>query len=155
MSSLETLKQQNILVLLITGRSAGWCQGLVNYLPVWGIIGENGGVYALKESQSMKPLTAINDIIEHRQLLQNNFEEIRQQFPHLQPSSDNQFRVTDWTFDCHFIYHLTFIIYHSFGSRLETSPKLLLRGRERLETKMFNVQWSMFNVWSLLEQLVN
>ena len=25
----------------------------------------------------------------------------------------------------HFIYHLTFIIYHSFGSRLETSPKLL------------------------------
>ena len=37
---------------------------------------------------------------------------------------------------CHFIYHLTFIIYHSFGSRLETSPKLLLRGRERLETKM-------------------
>ena len=101
LSSLETLKQQNILVLLITGRSAGWCQGLVNYLPVSGIIGENGGVYALKESQSMKPLTAINDIIEHRQLLQNNFEEIRQQFPHLQLSSDNQFRVTDWTFDCH------------------------------------------------------
>ena len=29
LSSLETLKQQNILVLLITGRSAGWCQGLV------------------------------------------------------------------------------------------------------------------------------
>lgn len=99
--SLETLKQQNILVLLITGRSAGWCQGLVNYLPVWGIIAENGGVYALKESQRIKPLTAINDLIEHRQLLQNNFEEIRQKFPHLQPSSDNQFRVTDWTFDCH------------------------------------------------------
>ncbi len=43
---------------------------------------------------------------------------------------------------CHFIYHLTFIIYHSFGSRLETSPKL----RERLETKIKDVQCSMFNV---------
>ncbi|MGK7884392.1 MAG: HAD-IIB family hydrolase [Crocosphaera sp.] len=101
LSNLETLKQRNILVLLITGRSAGWCQSLVNYLPVWGIIAENGGVYALKESQSMKPLTAINNIREHRQLLQNNFEEIKQKFPHLQPSSDNQFRITDWTFDCH------------------------------------------------------
>ncbi len=101
LSSLETLKQKNITVLLITGRSAGWCQGLVNYLPVWGIIGENGGVYALKESQRINPLTLIGDVIEHRQLLENNFQELQQTFPHLQPSFDNQFRVTDWTFDCH------------------------------------------------------
>ncbi|MGK7960214.1 HAD family hydrolase [Crocosphaera sp.] len=42
---LEQFKKQNIQVILITGRSAGWCQGIVNYLPVWGIIAENGGVY--------------------------------------------------------------------------------------------------------------
>lgn len=101
LSTLETLQQKNIKVLLITGRSAGWCQSIVNYLPVWGIIAENGGIYALKDEQNIKALTAIDNITEHRQLLENNFKEIQQKFPRLQQSSDNQFRVTDWTFDCH------------------------------------------------------
>ena len=31
--TLEKLREHNIQVILITGRSAGWCQGIVNYLP--------------------------------------------------------------------------------------------------------------------------
>ncbi|MGK7954220.1 MAG: HAD-IIB family hydrolase [Crocosphaera sp.] len=98
---LEQLKKQNIQVILITGRSAGWCQGIVNYLPVWGIIAENGGVYCLKKNQKITALTRIDDTIKHRQMLQNNFELIKTQCPDLITSSDNQFRITDWTFDCH------------------------------------------------------
>ncbi|MDJ0509784.1 MAG: HAD family hydrolase [Crocosphaera sp.] len=101
LSTLEQLQQHNIRVILITGRSAGWCQGIVNYLPVWAIIAENGGVYCLKDNQKIIPLTAINNIIKHRQILQNNFEYLQSQFPLLNTSSDNQFRITDWTFDCH------------------------------------------------------
>ncbi len=101
LSTLEQLQKHEIQVILITGRSAGWCQGIVNYLPVWGIIAENGGVYCLKEHQQITPLTAIDDIVKHRQMLHNNFEHIKTQFPELVTSSDNQFRITDWTFDCH------------------------------------------------------
>ncbi len=101
LSTLEQLQKHNIQVILITGRSAGWCQGLVNYLPVWGIIAENGGVYCLKDNQEITPLTAINDIKKHRKSLQYNFEYLKSQFPQLITSSDNQFRITDWTFDCH------------------------------------------------------
>ncbi|MDJ0660242.1 MAG: HAD-IIB family hydrolase [Crocosphaera sp.] len=101
LSALEQLQQQNIIVILITGRSAGWCQGIVNYLPVWGIIAENGGVYCLKNNQKITPLTTIEDITEHRTILQNNFEFLKSQFPQLITSNDNQFRITDWTFDCH------------------------------------------------------
>ena len=101
LSTLEQLQQHNILVILITGRSAGWCQGIVNYLPVWGIIAENGGVYCLKDNQTITPLTAIDNLTKHRQILQNNFESLKSQFPNLNTSSDNQFRITDWTFDCH------------------------------------------------------
>ncbi|EAZ94178.1 HAD-IIB family hydrolase [Crocosphaera chwakensis] len=99
--TLEQLKQHNIQVILITGRSAGWCQGIVNYLPVWGIIAENGGIYCLKDNQKITPLTAINNVSKHRQSLQHNFEYLKSQFPQLITSSDNQFRITDWTFDCH------------------------------------------------------
>ncbi|MEL4897159.1 HAD family hydrolase [Crocosphaera sp. Alani8] len=99
--TLEKLREHNIQVILITGRSAGWCQGIVNYLPVWGIVAENGGIYCLKENQKITQLTEIDNIVEHRQTLQNNFEYLRSQFPQLTTSSDNQFRITDWTFDCH------------------------------------------------------
>ena len=32
-------------------------------------------------------------------LLENTFHQIKQLFPNLHPSADNQFRITDWTFD--------------------------------------------------------
>jgi hypothetical protein len=35
----------------------------------------------------------------HRQKLAEMFEELRSHFPKIQESSDNAFRLTDWTFD--------------------------------------------------------
>ena len=42
--ALEALADTQIYVLLVTGRSAGWVQGLKTYLPVTGAIAENGGL---------------------------------------------------------------------------------------------------------------
>ncbi len=99
--TLENLQKNKIKVVLITGRSAGWCQGIVNYLPVWGIIAENGGIYCLKKTQTIEKLTPLTNLTEHRQGLKESFEYLQTQFPQLQSSSDNLFRLTDWTFDCH------------------------------------------------------
>ncbi|MEE3717959.1 HAD family hydrolase [Tumidithrix elongata RA019] len=96
--ALQKLANLRIHVLLVTGRSAGWVSALVNYLPVVGAIAENGGIYLTADGKT-EPLVLIPDLTVHRQQLTNIFENLKQQFPNLNPSSDNRFRLTDWTFD--------------------------------------------------------
>lgn len=92
------LEQAGIPLLLVTGRSAGWVDALRYYLPVAGAIAENGGVY-LGNSGNIQLLSSITDTTTHRQKLADTFYKLKQQFPQLQESVDNCFRITDWTFD--------------------------------------------------------
>lgn len=93
-----------VTVLVVTGRSAGWVNGLANYLPVAGAIAENGGIFyptpnpddSSGEGQLIVPIA---DIARHRHQLAAMFASLQQAFPQIQESSDNQFRLTDWTFD--------------------------------------------------------
>jgi HAD superfamily hydrolase (TIGR01484 family) len=97
-STLLNLQSAGIKVLLVTGRSAGWVSALVNYLPVTGAIAENGGIF-LKPNGTQDLLSSVPNLSRHRILLENTFHHIKQLFPNLHPSADNQFRITDWTFD--------------------------------------------------------
>ena len=97
-STLLDLQSTGIKVLLVTGRSAGWVSALVNYLPVAGAIAENGGLF-LQPNGQQDLLSSIPNLSRHRILLENTFHHIKQKFPNLQTSADNQFRITDWTFD--------------------------------------------------------
>ena len=98
-TAIESLTQAGIEVILITGRSAGWVQALNNYLPVSGAIAENGGLFYGSTNDSPELLVSIPDIREHRQQLAEVFNRLKSQFPHLKESTDNPFRLTDWTFD--------------------------------------------------------
>ncbi|MGK7913096.1 MAG: HAD-IIB family hydrolase [Synechococcus sp.] len=99
LTGLCQLKQQGIRVLVVTGRSAGWVSGLVNYLDVAGAIAENGGIYYPSEGETAGTLLVdIDDMKEHRRRLQLAFERLKLDFPQLQPATDNTFRLTDWTF---------------------------------------------------------
>ncbi|MBD1847139.1 HAD family phosphatase [Cyanobacteria bacterium FACHB-63] len=93
----DRLNQAGIAVLIVTGRSAGWVNGLVNYLPIVGAIAENGGLFYQGETQEL--LVPIADLKAHRQKLAGMFLELQSQFPQIQESGDNAFRLTDWTFD--------------------------------------------------------
>lgn len=103
-------------VMIVTGRSAGWVHGVANYLPVVGAIAENGGVFCLPESTvkqsrttnggtdpqvftEVNILSNLSDVASHRQKLADTFHQIQGQYPHLEEAADNQFRLTDWTFD--------------------------------------------------------
>jgi HAD superfamily hydrolase (TIGR01484 family) len=97
-STLIDLQSAGIKVLLVTGRSAGWVSALVNYLPVAGAITENGEIF-LKPNGTQDLLSSVPNLSRHRILLENTFHHIKQLFPNLHPSTDNQFRITDWTFD--------------------------------------------------------
>ena len=96
LQSLEALVEANIAVVVVTGRSAGWVNAVQTYLPIAGAIAENGGLYF--SSQTPQFLTSIS-VTQHRQQLEQTFQYLKRQFPWLQESADNAFRLTDWTFD--------------------------------------------------------
>ncbi|MBI4836510.1 MAG: HAD hydrolase family protein [Candidatus Abawacabacteria bacterium] len=61
-AALQLCQRNNIRVLLVTGRPAPWVQGMVEYLPVAGGIGENGGIFCPKEKEAnMRLLVGDND----------------------------------------------------------------------------------------------
>jgi HAD superfamily hydrolase (TIGR01484 family) len=98
LEAIAKLAQANLPLLLVTGRSAGWVDALHNYLPVVGAIAENGGVFFPKNG----PYQLLGDfpqIAVHRQQLADAFHQLQQQYPQLKASTDNVFRLTDWTFD--------------------------------------------------------
>lgn len=102
LQALTALDKAGIQVLIITGRSAGWMNGIVSYLPVVGAIAENGGILYRNgtapngaEPELLVPL----DLSCHRQQLADMFAQLKAEFPQIQTSIDNQFRLTDWTFD--------------------------------------------------------
>lgn len=99
LQTLETLAAANRSTLIVTGRSAGWVQGIVAYLPVVGAIAENGGVFFAKPTLAPESLIEMPSVDQYRVQLAAIFTQIRQTFPALKPSSDNRFRLTDWTFD--------------------------------------------------------
>lgn len=97
--SLALLAEADISTLIVTGRSAGWVQGIVAYLPVVGAIAENGGIFIPKATWQPETLVDIADLDSHRRQLGDTFAKVQKRFPHLQPAADNVFRLTDWTFD--------------------------------------------------------
>jgi HAD superfamily hydrolase (TIGR01484 family) len=97
--SLTQLAANRIPTLIVTGRSAGWVQGLVAYLPVVGAIAENGGVFIAKDTGKPTWLIELANVNQHREHLATMFAQLLVAFPSLVPSVDNQFRLTDWTFD--------------------------------------------------------
>jgi HAD superfamily hydrolase (TIGR01484 family) len=100
LQALADLASDGISVLIVTGRSAGWVNGLAAYLPITGAIAENGGLfYAADPDAEPDLLVPIADLLAHRQKLAQTFERLRSEFPDLRESSDNRFRLTDWTFD--------------------------------------------------------
>jgi HAD superfamily hydrolase (TIGR01484 family) len=96
--AIDLINAKGIKLLLVTGRSAGWVSALNNYLPVAGAVAENGGLF-FNESGEFDFLTKIKNTSEHRERLANVFWELQERYPQIEESVDNQFRITDWTFD--------------------------------------------------------
>ena len=99
LQTLEDLAAANLKVVIVTGRSAGWVSGLAYYLPVVGAIAENGGIFYPSQRDEAVTITPIPDIDSHRRDLAAVFDQLQLDFPELEESSDNRFRITDWTFD--------------------------------------------------------
>ncbi|PSR13398.1 HAD family hydrolase [filamentous cyanobacterium CCP3] len=98
LNGLEQLQAAGLPTMVVTGRSAGWVNGLAHYLPIAGAMAENGGVY-FPPNAAPELLVDIPELVAHRQQLRVAFSELQQRWPQLHESDDNRFRLTDWTFD--------------------------------------------------------
>ncbi len=96
---LEALKQAGIPVLIVTGRSAGWVNAVVAYLPVWGAIAENGGLLYTHPDVAPQLLVSLPSVFDHRRKLAEMFAALQAEFPKIQEAADNRYRLTDWTYD--------------------------------------------------------
>jgi len=99
LQTFENLSSAQIPLMIITGRSAGWVSGLVSYLPVLGAIAENGGIFYSGGELEPVVLSSIPDLGAHRRQLAEVYHHLQSEFPQLQESTDNRFRLTDWTFN--------------------------------------------------------
>jgi HAD superfamily hydrolase (TIGR01484 family) len=99
LQALAALQEAKILVIIVTGRSAGWVQGVKNYLPIGGAIAENGGVFFSDYIEQPDFLISLKNLTAHRQILAQIFQQLKRQFPQIIASADNDFRLTDWTFN--------------------------------------------------------
>ncbi|MGB7439592.1 MAG: HAD family hydrolase [Coleofasciculaceae cyanobacterium] len=99
LQAFEDLLSANIPVIIVTGRSAGWVSGLVSYLPIQGAIAENGGIFYPGDSINPVALSSISNLGIHRQKLAEAYQQLQREFPQIQESEDNCFRLTDWTFN--------------------------------------------------------
>ncbi|MEO0835675.1 MAG: HAD family hydrolase [Cyanobacteria bacterium J06642_3] len=99
LAALEDLVANHLPVLIVTGRSAGWVSAIANYLPIYGAIAENGGLFYNSKKNQTEFIARIEDLSHYRQTLQTTFLKLQKRFPEIQESSDNRFRITDWTFD--------------------------------------------------------
>ncbi|MEO1561694.1 MAG: HAD-IIB family hydrolase, partial [Cyanobacteria bacterium J06632_19] len=66
LQALQDLAAANITVIIVTGRSAGWVSGLAYYLPVFGAIAENGGLFYPSQREQSVAITPIQDLSQHR-----------------------------------------------------------------------------------------
>jgi HAD superfamily hydrolase (TIGR01484 family) len=98
LNAIELINAKGIKLLLVTGRSAGWVNALANYLPITGAIAENGGLY-FDNAGEFDFITRIESIEHHRAELADKFWKLQERYPQLEESLDNQFRITDWTFN--------------------------------------------------------
>jgi hypothetical protein len=99
LQALTDLQEAGIPVVIVTGRSAGWVNAIVTYLPITAAIAENGGLFYTADNPELQPIVSIPDILLHREKLAQMFGRLQTIVPHIQESADNRFRVTDWTFD--------------------------------------------------------
>lgn len=95
--ALTQLQRRGWTVLVVTGRSAGWVQGIAHYLPIAGAMAENGGLY-FPGGDRLEYLTDIAHPATHRHALEEVFIHLQRQGFDLAPAEDNPFRLTDWTF---------------------------------------------------------
>ncbi|MGO2236207.1 MAG: HAD family hydrolase [Marinomonas sp.] len=100
--SLHKLKQANIVVVPVTGASAGWCDCLLKTLPIKYIIGENGAFFMEQGDRGHTLLTYLKEphqVQEDLEKLKLLIKELNTLYPDISFTQDQCYRITDVALD--------------------------------------------------------
>ncbi|RLI61602.1 MAG: HAD family hydrolase [Promethearchaeia archaeon] len=100
--SLWDLFKNNIKIVPITGRCAGWVDHIARFWPVEGVIGENGALYMYLDNMDhlkKKYYLNANNIQESKKKLESIKNEILKRFPTCKVASDQPYREFDLAID--------------------------------------------------------
>lgn len=98
---LERLKEKNFWLVLVSGRPAGWADCLMRILPIDAMVFENGAGVMIKEHNKIKTIRLASDknIEEERKILQEIFNNLKKEIPHLKLATDQPYRLYDYAID--------------------------------------------------------
>lgn len=101
-AALHALRESGFIVVPVTGASAGWCDCLIKTWPIENVIGENGALTLQKSADGIvsthfaKNAEAVaRNIIRLKEI----GDELRNNYPDIQYTQDQSFRLTDIAFD--------------------------------------------------------
>lgn len=101
--SLWQLRNQNVLVIPVTGRPAGWCEMIARVWPVHAIVGENGAFYFKYDRAEKKMYRKFSisepDRLNYQKKLKQLEEKILKQVPGCALASDQFCRLFDLAID--------------------------------------------------------
>lgn len=99
--SLWMLKDAGFMVIPVTGRPAGWCDHIVRFWPVDGVVGENGAfVFFMKNGKRVRhDLLPPDEVHQVKLKLLKLREELLSEFPEIEFASDQAYREYDLAID--------------------------------------------------------
>ena len=94
----EELRSAGFKIVCVTGRSAGWCNAIVNLWPIDGVVGENGAFAFIKKGKTVEfieddfahPVSVVLEIFD---------DHVFDKFPNLHFADDQPYRLTDLAID--------------------------------------------------------
>jgi HAD superfamily hydrolase (TIGR01484 family) len=102
-SAMEKLQQNNIHVIPITGRPAGWCDHIARMWPVAGLVGENGAFYFCYDLEKKKMIRRYFKSEPERLRDQKKLDALRKEIlrhvPGSDVSADQAYREADLAID--------------------------------------------------------
>jgi HAD superfamily hydrolase (TIGR01484 family) len=102
-AALERLQSENIRVVPVTGRPAGWCDMIARFWPVDGVVGENGAFYFRYERGERRMIrryaVAANIRARDRQRLHELAAQIVATVPGCAVAADQAYRESDLAID--------------------------------------------------------
>lgn len=102
-AAMERMRQAGLLVVPVTGRPAGWCDHIARMWPVDAVVGENGGLYMLRDQHAKSLRKRYADSEPQRRRAREQFDAIASRIlcavPGCALASDQPYRETDLAID--------------------------------------------------------
>lgn len=97
LKALEDLKAKGLWTVLVSGRPAGWADCIARIFPIDAIIFENGAGVMIKNGEKIETVKLAAE--SGKKILENVFQDLKKEIPHLKLATDQPYRLTDYAID--------------------------------------------------------